>query len=1184
MKALNKKVITFRALKKFYSLKNQPNKKSFNGLTYKKATFKQLNRELKRVLKLDKRAIIKTITVGRNKLAKNGFMLSSGDLLRTITVKANTEVEIEQKLKREIDILNKTIKFTGDYLTEWNIHDESTPLSAFIDEDEDFLNVGLTNKEAPKLEGNYYNYAQDSKQNKCVLDYFKSNYGKSNIDILKILKRDPPQESMCSWTKRNLDKDDEYNFLYLEHDKLTKIENEEAYEEAYESSISDVPISLNEIQIVAKHLRVSLMVLDRLNNKIIHNIVEEDVRNHHLRTMIFMVANNHLYPYTENVRHSILHGKKQEYNIEFGNTQFDIKNNQIRHNIFMNKSEFSYKIFTDHMKNTRLDNKEHHKYIVDKIEELKKIIKSSTSSKNDKINASSSLRTLHLKYSLAVYIKDDDNLNDIFININKKTNKFYPTSCRSGYISKIYLDNDFFHIIGNTDCERCNNILKTEKLEFTNDTFKTVGKKIFNKMDKLTNYKSDYAPNFILPILRPVMYSSHARFSNKIVEYDINKCFTACAEFNQESFYKFTPFDTPDIFTKEDKILLETNKLRQGLYYVIPDNINNPLFLDGNGWKSLITIKEAIKSGYGFKITHKLLPNKRNYIKKDLFKKFIKKVYTNHGKDGNNAKDMINIFIGILGQHKNKTKVKRSFCTNSVEDITYYLKSYENCTVSILAKDLFIVKFHEKIDNTSNYLTIYNQIIESSRVLLNKTFKKLGNQWHNVINICVDSILYNKPLRKLRISNNRGQLKCTPTNDLYEKYKIKLQTKPTELYLDDYNEHDESLILTKNIDLYNGDFPPKTQFINTRIFDITPFTQYMKIIKTASDDMANIDITGSFLLSGGPGNGKSYTTIEIIKKLVNDGNKILLTATTHKAKANEHFIKNIININKDIAKEYIIKPSTIHSVLKLGTGGFDKTYAQFEKIDYLIIDECSMITKNIYLHLRNIKVLYPNLKIILVGDYDQLEPVEFDDVYYEFENTYFLAWLMDFKAIFLTKNMRSNNIMSDILDNIRNNKPIDIKQFKRRISPLNLVFTNKLKDGLNYEISKFAIKRCTKSVKVNLTNSTVKEFKICVGMPVVSYHNITRKINKYYNNQEFIIRDINKETIKLMAKVEQEEITLPITEFAKNFDLGYAMTVHRSQGMTIRTKYTIHEYNKMGRKMKYVAISRTSNIQNIRMM
>ena len=53
-------------------------------------------------------------------------------------------------------------------------------------------------------------------------------------------------------------------------------------------------------------------------------------------------------------------------------------------------------------------------------------------------------------------------------------------------------------------------------------------------------------------------------------------------------------------------------------------------------------------------------------------------------------------------------------------------------------------------------------------------------------------------------------------------------------------------------------------------------------------------------------------------------------------------------------------------------------------------------------------------------------------------------------------------------------------------------------------------------------------------------------------------------------------------EIYRYFDYAYATTIHRAQGSTITAPYSINDWNdRLSKKLKYVAVSRTSDKENI---
>ncbi len=57
-----------------------------------------------------------------------------------------------------------------------------------------------------------------------------------------------------------------------------------------------------------------------------------------------------------------------------------------------------------------------------------------------------------------------------------------------------------------------------------------------------------------------------------------------------------------------------------------------------------------------------------------------------------------------------------------------------------------------------------------------------------------------------------------------------------------------------------------------------------------------------------------------------------------------------------------------------------------------------------------------------------------------------------------------------------------------------------------------------------------------------------------------------------------------IQDFQKYFLVAYATTTHSSQGMTINEPYTIHEWDRMDQRLKYVVLSRSTEHLYIHIM
>ena len=117
----------------------------------------------------------------------------------------------------------------------------------------------------------------------------------------------------------------------------------------------------------------------------------------------------------------------------------------------------------------------------------------------------------------------------------------------------------------------------------------------------------------------------------------------------------------------------------------------------------------------------------------------------------------------------------------------------------------------------------------------------------------------------------------------------------------------------------------------------------------------------ALVLTGGPGTGKTTTTLGIITAFADAGAKILLAAPTGRAA-------------KRLSEATGREAKTIHRLLEFKPPeGYQKNEEKPLEGDVLIVDECSMI--DIMLMYNLLKAVPDSMTLILVGDIDQLPSV-----------------------------------------------------------------------------------------------------------------------------------------------------------------------------------------------------------------
>ena len=98
-------------------------------------------------------------------------------------------------------------------------------------------------------------------------------------------------------------------------------------------------------------------------------------------------------------------------------------------------------------------------------------------------------------------------------------------------------------------------------------------------------------------------------------------------------------------------------------------------------------------------------------------------------------------------------------------------------------------------------------------------------------------------------------------------------------------------------------------------------------------------------------------------------------------------------------------------------------------------------------------------------------------------------------------------------------------------------------------------------------------------MPIISRRN--NKDLNIYNNETYTIKEIrNKEKLVIVIDYGKEQ-AVPILEFTKMFNLAFCITTHKSQGSTFDEPYTIHEWEHFDDRLRYVALSRSTDINLI---
>ena len=319
-------------------------------------------------------------------------------------------------------------------------------------------------------------------------------------------------------------------------------------------------------------------------------------------------------------------------------------------------------------------------------------------------------------------------------------------------------------------------------------------------------------------------------------------------------------------------------------------------------------------------------------------------------------------------------------------------------------------------------------------------------------------------------------------------------------------------------------------------------------------------VKNGLMITGMAGTGKTYA----IKKLM-AGQKVQFIAPTNKA-------------------ALLLGGVTIHNFLRLSTEN-EATYPKVD-LDYVILDEASMVTSELWLHLSEFKRVNPKIRYVILGDMHQLPSIE--EASYSFETTEAILALVNFNTLNLTKNYRQDedglNFCKDILSGATYNIPTT--HGTPHPEDIHLCYTNNTRQWLNH---RFNIKT-KNSIRIKLKDFHVyydeegEEKKeelfgyLHAGVKIIC-------VLRFQTIQNSQVGCVVSAGDSICVKMEDDnQVDMSPSQFTHHFTLGYALTVHKAQGQTYDNVVNIYDVGKLQKKSykyMYTAVSRATHFKNI---
>lgn len=334
-------------------------------------------------------------------------------------------------------------------------------------------------------------------------------------------------------------------------------------------------------------------------------------------------------------------------------------------------------------------------------------------------------------------------------------------------------------------------------------------------------------------------------------------------------------------------------------------------------------------------------------------------------------------------------------------------------------------------------------------------------------------------------------------------------------------------------------------------FDGSPEEEAINIIETNK----------SIHIDGRAGTGKTYIVNKIIDQLKERKIKFMCFSPTNKGAR-------------------LINGTTIHSIFYKFEKCKKSLCKLLENVKYIIIDEISMMCHDFYKLFILIKRVFPKMKFIISGDFEQLPPVR-DNWTGDYKNSAALHQLCDGRRTQLTICKRSDDILFNMCQNVD-----DINKYNFKIKEdtyKNIAYSHKTRMRVNQDcMHRFHKEFNYNFVEINKDEKNPKsqDIILCENMPILC--NKTHKKLNILNSEIFKVHKLSTTHFTIINGAK-EKIDIDIKEFHKYFYPGFCITVYASQGETYTDKYTIYDWNfeHFCNKAKYVAMSRSSHIDNI---
>ena len=550
----------------------------------------------------------------------------------------------------------------------------------------------------------------------------------------------------------------------------------------------------------------------------------------------------------------------------------------------------------------------------------------------------------------------------------------------------------------------------------------------------------------------------------------------------------------------------------------------NTMPCKGSGWYSRIIAEYLIKNGIEHKITYEIRAYKT--LEPGTFAPFVDKVMADVPEG---FKFITNTFCGALNTHDKKSASVQATVDKSVVIEKCLSRGALMHKFDVDDETIFCAATIISEEMSENNMPMYSQILDSAAVLLAEGIKHLEAKGAVVRSYNTDSITF-KHSSTLEIDLPTCLLGGWKTEAAKPfDYQVKPLQKTATFHTNEYSFVED--MKEEDFDLV-GDYVEGGPIMRCSIVD------FLKV--------------NSCFVEAPAGYGKSWIAERVIEAVGAD--KCCVLGYTNIAANN-------------------IGGNTFHKTFKICIDDHKAAFSAKDIMkdrDVLIVDEISQVPSKLYKLIEDVKKM--GKRVLIFGDLKQILPIG------EEKDGIVMLQILCENRIVLTKYKRGDAELLQALTKVREQERVPFQEGEK--GSLHFCFTKTMRDKINER----EIMKVQKGYYNLVANENLK--RIYVGMPVRSC--ITKADGSMLNGERWSITEIDNETVFLKSLIREDTtLDVPMDSIHKSFVPGYAMTIHSSQGLTIKEPYTVHIEDRTAFsreevwRMIYTAVSRACKKEQV---